>query len=632
MNLLEKNLATLRSVSPQLADLIAGAEPLADAEPIETRDGDWTLRIKRPDGTAATLHSKYAPRKEALKLIGEVDPKGLQGFLVMGFGLGYHLEELLERGSGEAEVVVLEKDPAVLRAAAELRDLRPVFSDRRVSWLVGLERKDVYQALRVRQEKLMSTALKILAHAPSTTLDSEYYQNARQAIRDFVMSGEVTMRTHFNLARKSVRNQMLNLPLYVGWPSLAELRELYAGRPGIVVSAGPSLQKNIDGLREAKGKAVLVCCDVVLKPLLEHGVVPDFTTIVDYQGQTKKFFETLPEAVDTRLLATPAAFSGTVSFYPGPLGFCGDALSDVLLGDVARPMGGYQGGGNVGHFAYLVCCYLGLEPIAFVGQDLAYPHNITHLGGTPIHEEWHIERNRFFTMEMREFEHIVRRKQQLLTVPDHDGNDIYTERSMYHYLRDLEVAIKGFGGRTVDCTEGGSRKEGTEIMPLADFLAECPAGEVPPPGAGAREPDRERLAEAVKVLSGRILEYLEVKSIIEQKLRTHKRLEKAMANGEPNERYLRTLTELELRVKKHKEVLLAIYALTPRAFFHAGKTDRKLRAKGSEGDEHLQAQFERDDKLVKAVMDSVELFEPLLRGARRRCETLVEGGRLEDES
>ena len=45
-------------------------------------------------------------------------------FLVMGFGMGYHLQELLEQASSEAEVVVLEKEPAVIRAAAEMRDLR----------------------------------------------------------------------------------------------------------------------------------------------------------------------------------------------------------------------------------------------------------------------------------------------------------------------------------------------------------------------------------------------------------------------------------------------------------------------------------------------------------------------------
>ncbi len=627
MSRLEQNLATLRGVVPALAEAVAAAGPLPGAEQIETRDDDWTLRVTHQDGTATTLHSKYAPRGEAEKLIGEVDPQGLQGFLVLGFGLGYHLEVLLERCNSEAEIVLLEKDPAMLRAAAELRDLREVFSDRRITWLVGREREEAYQILRHRQKTLMSTALRIVVHAPSTALAPEgYYQEVRKAIQDFILSGEITMRTNFNLARRSVRNEMENLPLYVGSPSLAELRDVYSGRPGIVVSAGPSLQKNIDQLKDARGKAVLVCCDVVLKPLLERGIVPDFTAIVDFQGQTKKFFETLPEQVDTRLISVAAAFHGTVDFYPGPLAFCGDALMDIFLEGVSRPMGGYQSGGHVGHFAYQICGMLGLDPVAFVGQDLAFPYNITHVGGTPIHEDWQNERGRFFTLEMRETEHLIRRRKQLMTVEDQDGNEVFTERSFYHYLRDLEQAIKAAKHRTVDCTEGGARKEGAEIMKLADFLAECPPGEVPEPGTGPRELDRERLAAAAELLDERIMEFLELKAAIDQKLRTHKRIERALAESEDIMRYRRSLTHLEDRAKKHPNVLTVLHALTPRGFFQAVKTERTVKAKGLEDDdpERLQALFERDDQLVKQLMKSVDYFEPLLRDARRECRRLAE--------
>jgi hypothetical protein len=623
MNWLERNLSSLKPVSQLLAAEITQAGELEGAERIETRNGDWTLRVRHGDGTTTTLHSKYDPVREARKLIGEVDSTGLQSFLVMGFGLGYHLQELLEQASSEAEVLVLERDPAVIRAAAELRDLRAVFADRRVVWLVGRDRKEVYQILRIRQQSLMSTALRIVAHSASTALDPDYYQQARKALRDFLLSGEVTLRTQFNLARKSILNEMQNLPLYVGCPSVAELREIYRGRPGIVVSAGPSLRKNIDQLGAARGKAVLIACDVVLKPLLERDIVPDFTTIVDFQGHTKKFFETLPENVDTRLLSVAAASHGTVDFYPGPKAFCGDPLLDLFLEPVARPMGGYQSGGHVGHFSFLVAGMLGLDPVAFVGQDLAFPHNITHVGGTPIHEEWQNERNRFYTLEMRETEHLIRRRDQLMTVEDQEGNQVFTERSFYHYLRDMELAIKDAAHRTVDCTEGGARKEGAEIMRLAEFLAECPAGEVPQPGAGPRELDRERLAAAAELLEQRIMEFLEVKAAIDQKLRTHKRVEKALAEGEDVEPFLRTLTHMEERTRKYPNVLAMLHTLTPRGFFDATKSDRKLSAAGTEGEDKIQAQFERDDKLVKQIVNSVEYFEPILRAARRECQRLA---------
>jgi hypothetical protein len=287
-------------------------------------------------------------------------------------------------------------------------------------------------------------------------------------------------------------------------------------------------------------------------------------------------------------------------------------------------MGGYQTGGNVGHFAYQIAGMLGLDPVAFVGQDLAFPHNVTHPAGTPIHEDWQCERNRFFTLEMREMEHLVRRRRMLMTVEDHDGNEIFTERSFYHYLRELELAIEKAGHRTVDCTEGGCRKKGAEIVKLADFLAGCPPGEVPEPGAGPRDPDRGRLAAAAELLDSRVMEFLEVKAAIDQKARTQRRVGRALAEGEDIGRFVRTLAHMEERAKRYPRVLAMLHAMTPQGFFHAAKSDRQLAAAGLEGDEKTRAQFERDDRLVGQLVKSVEYFEPLLRGARRACRELAD--------
>jgi hypothetical protein len=45
---------------------------------------------------------------------------------VFGFGLGYHLDALLARASGEAIVCVFEPDLRLLRTAMEVRDLTPL--------------------------------------------------------------------------------------------------------------------------------------------------------------------------------------------------------------------------------------------------------------------------------------------------------------------------------------------------------------------------------------------------------------------------------------------------------------------------------------------------------------------------
>src|SRR4029450_7963116 len=70
------------------------------------------------------------------------------------------------------------------------------------------------------------------------------YRAIRTTVVTTLLQSEVTLR-----------NLLMNLDRYATCPGLAELEGACAGRPAIVVSAGPSLRRNIDllsrpGIRE----------------------------------------------------------------------------------------------------------------------------------------------------------------------------------------------------------------------------------------------------------------------------------------------------------------------------------------------------------------------------------------------
>ena len=75
----------------------------------------------------------------------------------------------------------------------------------------------------------------------------------------------------------TVRNLTQNLDHYTSRPGIAELAGSTAGRPAIVVSAGPSLERALDllarpGVRE---RFVIVAVQTVLRTLLRRGIKPD---------------------------------------------------------------------------------------------------------------------------------------------------------------------------------------------------------------------------------------------------------------------------------------------------------------------------------------------------------------------
>ncbi len=128
---LEANLRALRARDPTLAARVEAAAPLA-AAPTATSSGHPTLTA---DGVL--LHNAHDPRREALRWgAAQQERLALAGdpvAVVLGFGLGYHVEALADCWDGP--IVVVEPDVSLLRTALAARDLTAVL--RRVQLAPG---------------------------------------------------------------------------------------------------------------------------------------------------------------------------------------------------------------------------------------------------------------------------------------------------------------------------------------------------------------------------------------------------------------------------------------------------------------------------------------------------------------
>ncbi len=91
-------------------DALAGARNDA-VQRVEGREGLPTLKVG-----AIFLHSRYQPEQEARRLLDSAALDPARPVLVIGLGLGYHVQELLSR---HMDVAVVEPDPAVARFALD---------------------------------------------------------------------------------------------------------------------------------------------------------------------------------------------------------------------------------------------------------------------------------------------------------------------------------------------------------------------------------------------------------------------------------------------------------------------------------------------------------------------------------
>ncbi|EPB7516179.1 motility associated factor glycosyltransferase family protein [Campylobacter jejuni] len=216
----------------------------------------------------------------------------------------------------------------------------------------------------------------------------------------------------------------------------------------IVVSAGPSLAKQLPLLKAYQDKAVIFCADGALSMLEKEGIVPDYVTNLDYSDWPIKFFQNKENKTSLNVLSC-ATHPSLVHFL--------DNKSVVLRDDPLyqrfnlNDFGYIDTGTHVSHFSYTLALALGFKNIIMIGQDLAFD------------EEGNSHSKGFSYGEQFSEETIV----PTLQVPAYAGKgEVLTHITWNDYRIKLEYlfACNEQKAKFYNATEGGARINFTEEL------------------------------------------------------------------------------------------------------------------------------------------------------------------------
>ncbi|ELW9635986.1 motility associated factor glycosyltransferase family protein, partial [Campylobacter jejuni] len=159
----------------------------------------------------------------------------------------------------------------------------------------------------------------------------------------------------------------------------------------IVVSAGPSLAKQLPLLKAYQDKAVIFCADGALSMLEKEGIVPDYVTNLDFTDLAMNFFQNKENKTSLNILSC-ATHPNLVHFL--------DNKSVILRDDPLyqrfnlNDFGYIDTGTHVSHFSYTLALALGFKNIIMIGQDLAFDEEgNSHSKGFDFGEKFSGEEN-----------------------------------------------------------------------------------------------------------------------------------------------------------------------------------------------------------------------------------------------
>ncbi|HEB7633450.1 TPA: motility associated factor glycosyltransferase family protein [Campylobacter coli] len=216
----------------------------------------------------------------------------------------------------------------------------------------------------------------------------------------------------------------------------------------IVVSAGPSLAKQLPLLKAYQDKAVIFCADGALSMLEKEDIVPDYVLNIDFEDLPLRFFQNKENKTSLNMLSCAT--------HPS-LVCCLDNKSVVLREDPLyqrfnlNDFGYIDTGTHVSHFSYTLALALGFKNIIMIGQDLAFDEEgNSHSKGFALGER---------------IDHTL--NLPVLQVPAYAGKgEVLTHIAWNDYRIKLEYlfACNDQKAKFYNATEGGARINFTEEL------------------------------------------------------------------------------------------------------------------------------------------------------------------------
>lgn len=424
----------------------------------DAKDGTKIIFIEK-DNRKLYLNGKYEPKKFIQQEVEELgDINYMAPIFVVGLGNAIFIKEILKKTEKTVNIAIYEPSLSLFLKLLQEIDIVELFENRPIGFIIdGLNEEETTIII---EKYLVFNNLPFLKKYIQPNYEELYPDKVLEFLKKIeakVRKSIIQENTTIYFSNISVKNILNNVSYLCDNYQARQLIEvLPRDIPGILVSAGPSLNKNIMELKKAKNRAFIIAVDTAIKPLLKAGIEPDITIMVD-GVKPKELFE-IEGAEHIPLIMSISSASEVANYHKGKKFFFAEQerYIDQIFRHVGQNFYGLESGGSVATNAMSFLVNLGYSTIILVGQDLAFTGNKTHADGTFKDKMDIIDTSKAFMVD------------------EYYGNKVPTRQDLRLYLEWFNSYIKKVKSikdiTIVDATEGGARIEGTDLLPLKECI------------------------------------------------------------------------------------------------------------------------------------------------------------------
>lgn len=359
------------------------------------------------------LYSKYNPQRDVEKFMtAEVDTTNKK-FILVGLGLGYHLDYLVEHLENiEVQYILLDEQENEL------------YLENNTKQYLQLPNVHAFKS----EEEFNEQAQIII---PQSFLRAIGHNHP---LFEFIEDIKIRQVSYKRFKEQMIKNFTENIKRFT------PLLKITTSKKAALVASGPSLNNTISWLQKHQKEFDIYCVGSALKVLLAHQIMPTAVFMTDAQ-------HTMLEQIDMRykgiLYFLSTANYQAVSEHPGEKQILfqkGFTCAEKFAEQYEQPL--FETGGSVATTTFSYIEWLGYKELYLFGQDLGFSEMQTHARGSTSGKG-------------------IKKYNQLLDVVANDHTIIHTTPNLLSYKRWFDQAFSKTSMKIFNTSERGAKLKNT---------------------------------------------------------------------------------------------------------------------------------------------------------------------------
>ena len=482
-NVFEKNIQALTIKNKELAIKLASYQ-LSETPQLVNKNGFFNIIYKN-----TPLHSIVNPLMEAKEIFTRAENSPVTIHLIYGSGLGYLFQ--IASANSRGTVILYEPNLNILKLAFSFVDFTKDILKNNVYITDNIEQvgEYLYKNSNTKNTPLMLTT-KAYIELDESKFD-ELVENLQRMVGSYGLDLKYTQEKFYSLSCRIIKN----IPLLAKEIPLNTIKDFYKNQTAVVVSAGPTLDRNIEILKKYRDNIVIIVVGTAVKTLIKNGITPDFLCIIEAYDSSKQI-----EGLDlsqVNFITEPYSNPNLRNFkFKQIYSHISDNMPinhfwGSLINENTQE---YLSKGTVSYTALNTARILGCSQIVLVGQDLAYIEGQCYSKDSAYkdlvckynekNKKWEITAENFeeFVASLSNSPDEAKRKdaairrlenlnKSLYYVKSINGDKIPTESVYAAFIRPLTEFTKQFIDRKyINTSLVGAQIDGFDNIPLEEAL------------------------------------------------------------------------------------------------------------------------------------------------------------------